>query len=122
MQGACVVHGFDRWNVRSRGTSRANCSHKLSVGRSAWIGEREHDRAAAGRDPALLEVREVAPPFDGETARRSWVAHEALAFGVEADEHGKTSAPGVYEAGEIRGPMSPTVAAEQGLAEAKAFS
>ncbi|MGV3620214.1 MAG: 2Fe-2S iron-sulfur cluster-binding protein [Archangium sp.] len=42
-------------------------------------------------------------------------------FVVEADANGKTSAPGVYVAGEIRGPMSSKAAAEQGTTAAKAL-
>jgi sarcosine oxidase subunit alpha len=40
-------------------------------------------------------------------------------FLVEADDHGQTGAPGVFVAGEIRGPMSSATAAEQGLVVAE---
>jgi sarcosine oxidase, subunit alpha len=65
----------------------------------------------------------VNPSFElarAAGARVSWDDRHAC-FVVEANAQGKTSAPGVWVAGEIRGPMSSGAAVEQGLTVAEAF-
>lgn len=65
----------------------------------------------------------LSPAFELARAAGAKVVWNANAhcFVVDADANGKTSAPGIYVAGEMRGPMSSKVAAEQGLAAAKAL-
>ena len=65
----------------------------------------------------------LSPAFELARAAGAKVVWSAASrcFVVDADANGKTSAPGVYVAGEIRGPMSSQAAAEQGLTAAKAL-
>jgi sarcosine oxidase subunit alpha len=65
----------------------------------------------------------VNPSFElarAAGARVSWHERQAC-FVVEADANGRTVAPNLWVAGEVRGPMSSGAAVEQGLTVAEAF-
>lgn len=66
----------------------------------------------------------LSPAFELARAAGAKVVWSAAShcFVVDANANGETSTPGVFVAGELRGPMSSSAAAEQGLAAAKALT
>lgn len=66
----------------------------------------------------------VSPAFElarAGGARVVWDPRARL-FVVEADDQGRTASPSVFVAGELRGPMSVSAAAEQGLVVAQTLA